>query len=332
MQIVDSVKHNYFVRLLTYAFLACLSLPLLTSCESTKTIVNNLDEKEANEIVVFLANRGISADKVQAPAAGAGGGHEILYNIQVNESVSTEAMALLNDAGLPRKRGQNLLGIFQNTGLVPSEMQEQIRYQAGLAEGIASTIRKIDGILDAEVNISFPKEDPLNPGKTQGKITASVFVKHNGVLDDPNSHLITKIKRLVASSVTGLDYDNVTVIPVRARSSETALGPSTVNEEEKQYVNIWSIIIAKESVTRFRILFFSMSIILLLLIMGFIWLGWKFYPVIHKSGGFKELLTLQPIGMEKKGEEKKEGEKPEGKDEGKPPGEKSSVTKGMDET
>lgn len=307
-------------------------MPLFSSCSSQKTIVNGLDEKEANEILVFLSSKGIYASKVKAEAGGGGGANKVdTYNILVDDNRVTEAMALLNQAGLPRRRSQNLLGIFSNTGLVPSEMQDKIRYQAGLAEQIASTIRKIDGVLDAEVQISFPEEDPLNPGQTKGKITASVFVKHNGVLDDPNSHLITKIKRLVAASVTGLDYDNVTVIPVLARSSDITEGmTSSEGPEEKQYVKVWTVVLAKESVTRFRLIFFSFCLLILILVLAIVWFGWKMYPVLKKHGGIKELFHIEQIQAEKKkGEVPKEGES---KKEKKPSEEKGTVDKDIDET
>ncbi len=270
---------------------------LLTSCESRRTIVNGLDEKEANEILVFLSSKGIDANKVQAKSEGAGGGKNVLWNISVEGSRANEAMALLNQVGLPRRRGQNLLGIFANVGLVPSGMQEKIRYQAGLAEQIASTIRKIDGVLDADVQISFPDEDPLNPAAAKQKITASVYVKHSGVLDDPNAHLTTRIRRLVAGSINGLDYDNVTVIGDRARFSEPILGglQGSVNDEERPFVNVWSIIIAKESLTRFQILFFSFTLSLLVLILFLIWMTWKIYPILKQSGGIKKLFSWQPL-------------------------------------
>lgn len=288
--------------------LACFFL-FLTSCESRRTIVNGLDEREANEILVFLSSKGIFAQKMQAAETGAGGAARmVLWDISVNEDQATEAMSLLNQAGLPRRRGQSLLGIFGNVGLVPSDVEQKIRYEAGLGEQIASTIRKIDGVLDAEVQLSFPQEDPLNPGQYKGKITSSVYVKHSGVLDDPNTHLISKIKRLVASSVTGLDYDNVTVIPDRARYSEFGPIMPAGLEEEKQYVNIWSVIVAKESVTRFRILFFSFVILLLSLLMGMIWMFWKIFPVLKKYGGAKELFHLHPIKMEPTVEGEKKGE------------------------
>ena len=294
--------------------------------------MNALDEREANEILVFLASKGISANKGQSTAgAGAGGGASkiVLWDISVSEKDATEAMALLNQAGLPRKRSQNLLSIFSNVGLVPSERQDKIRYEAGLAEQIASVIRKIDGVLDAEVQISFPEEDPLNPGKTKGKIVASVYVKHNGILDDPNSHLVTKIKRLVAASITGLDYNDVTVISDRARGSELT-GPLIPSEnEEKSYVSIWTIILAKESVTRFRVVFFTFSFLILLMALALIWLTWKIYPLLKTHGGLKGLFHLQPLKPGPHEEEVKEAEIPE---ETKPKEDKGLVDKDIDET
>jgi type III secretion protein J len=306
-------------------FLLLIFASLLTSCESRRTIVNGLDEKEANEIIVFLSTKGIDATKVQASSEGAGGGGKgVLWNISVESSQANEAMALLNQVGLPRRRGQNLLGIFSNVGLVPSGMQEKIRYQAGLAEQIASTIRKIDGVLDADVQISFPDEDPLNPTAPKQKITASVYVKHSGVLDDPNAHLISRIKRLVAGSVNGLDYDNVTVIGDRARFSEAPLGglQGTLGEEERPYVHVWTLTIAKDSLTRFRIIFFSFTISLLILFLFLLWLLWKIIPVLKQLGGAKRLFSFQPLEIEAipsgqaaapKTEEKKEAPKAEEK-------------------
>ena len=300
-----------------YFLFLVLILPFITSCGSHKTIVNGLDEKEANEILVFLSSKGIEAQKLPSSEGGGTGAQKLaLWDISVTESEAREAMSLLNQAGLPRRRGQNLLNIFQNTGLVPSELQDKIRYQAGLAEQIASTIRKIDGVLDAEVQISFPEEDPLNPGATKGKITSSVYIKHSGVLDDPNSHLLTKIKRLVAASVTGLDYDNVTVIPDRARFSE--VGPGTLQgafEGEKQYVTIWSIILAKESVTRFRVVFFTFAFLILFLVLALVWFIWKCFPLLEKHGGVKELFHMRAILGPKEAEAPKKEEAPAAKEE-----------------
>lgn len=331
------IRYSSIFHFLSRFLLLLATVSLLTSCESRKTIVNGLDEKEANEILVFLASKGIDANKVQAASEGGGGGSRaVLWNINVETSQANEAMALLNQAGLPRRRGQNLLGIFSNVGLVPSGMEQKIRYQAGLAEQIASTIRKIDGVLDADVQLSFPEEDPLNPTAIKQKITASVYVKHNGVLDDPNAHLITRIKRLVAGSVPGLDYDYVTVIGDRARFSE---GPGTSGylgmEEERSYVNVWSLILAKESLTRFRIIFFSFTISLLILTLVLIWLLWKFHLLLKEAGGFKQLLDYHPFqakDLQGKEAEPAKEEEDQAVDKTAKQDESETAGKGIDET
>lgn len=306
---------SFFCRPLFFLILAML----LSSCESRRTIVNGLDEKEANEILVFLSTKGINANKVQAISEGAGGGGKaVLWNISVEDSRANEAMGLLNQVGLPRRRGQNLLSLFSNVGLVPSGMQDKIRYQAGLAEQIAGTIRKIDGVLDADVQISFPDEDPLNPNANKEDVTASVYIKHSGVLDDPNSHLDTRVKRLVAGSVPGLDFDQVTVISDRARFSETPLGgwQGNLPEQTPAFVNIWSVAVSTNSVGRFQALFLSFTIAILLLLLFLILILWKILPVLKKMGGIKQLFSLKRLSLEpSKGHKTEFGEpKPQSED------------------
>ncbi|MBS0654788.1 MAG: type III secretion inner membrane ring lipoprotein SctJ, partial [Verrucomicrobia bacterium] len=254
-QLFSSLFSEKVLLLLLFMGIASFGI---TGCESTTTIVNGLDEREANEIMVLLANRNIKSYKIQEKAATGGGSKTVLWDIAVDSSDTTLAMSILNANGLPRRRSENLLELFSAGGLVPSDLQEKIRYRAGLADQIANTIRKIDGIVDADVQLSFPEEDPLNPNAPKGKVTASVYVKHTGILDDPNSHLITKIRRLVASSVPGLNYDDVTVIPDRARFSELPAGEETAAQPEN--VKVWGLVVAKTSVFRLQMIFFSLCI------------------------------------------------------------------------
>jgi type III secretion protein J len=281
---------------------ALLFAALLTGCETNSVIINGVDEREANEIVVFLASRGIPAEKIQSPTSGIGGGDTtILWSISVPPSKSTEAMAILNQNGLPRKMGTNLLELFAKQGLMSSEKEETIRYQAGLAQQIANMIRKIDGVIDADVQLSFPSTENVLPGQASAlpaqKVTAAVYVKHQGVLDDPNSHLITKIKRLVAGSVNGLDLNDVTVISDRSRYTDISLGamPEPISPQAREYVSIWSIVMSKNSAARFRVLFFTMIIATILFAVLVGWMIWKFYPILRRKGGFKELLQPTPL-------------------------------------
>jgi len=278
---------------------------LLTSCEKNRTIVNQLEEKEANEILVLLSTKNIDAEKNQSlQAQGGGGGQKVtLWDISVSEMQTTQAMSILNNAGLPRRKSQTLLNIFSNTGLVPTDMAEKIRYQAGLASQIASTIRNIDGVLDADVLISFPEQDALNPTAPKKDITASVYVKHSGVLDDPNTHLGSKIKNLVTSSVSGLKFENVTLVPDRARFTDIPPGGFAQSDEDLQYIRIWTITVAKDSASTFRVVFFFFCFLILFLILLFVWFAWKTYPLLQSHGGIKELFHLKPIHSDRVNEE-----------------------------
>lgn len=289
---------------------------LMGGCSSSEIIAHDLDEREANEILVFLEGRGINATKQKAEESGAAGGAVAKWNVTVSGDRRREAMSILSQAGLPRRQGQNLLDLFKESGLVPSEMQQQIRYQSGLAEQIASIIRKMDGVIDAEVQLSFPKEDPLDPTAKKGSVTASVYVKHTGVLSDPNSHLISSIKWLVAGAVPDLKYDNVTVVPDLARYRDA---PITSQDEalrsgDKSLVQVWTLILAKESVTRFRIIFFSFFISILLLFALLLLLLWKILPLINSADfslfSFRkiDLAALQEKKIEKQESEEEDDE------------------------
>jgi type III secretion protein J len=261
---------------------------LLAACSTNQSIVSNIDEREANEIVVFLASKGIEAQKVIATSSGTPGGAATveLFNINVDSSHTTEAMALLNRVGLPRRQGTNLLTLFAKSGLMSSDREEAIRYQAGLAEELKNTIRKIDGVLDADVQISFP--DPtvtLPPNAPPPKVTAAVYVKHQGIMEDPNSHLEVKIKRLLAGSVNNLSFDDVSVISDRSRFADITLQPDVEmigpKALQQTYVSIWGLVLTKSSLARFRFIFFSFILLFLGLIAAIGWLIYRYYPVIR---------------------------------------------------
>jgi type III secretion protein J len=263
-------------------WLLCLTcFVLLTGCEKTNSI--------------------ITAQKVRASSGPQMGGEQTspTFDITVPEKQTIEAMSILNRNGLPRKQGTNLLDLFAKQGFMTSDKEETIRYQAGLAQQITNTILMIDGVIDASLQLSFPPEDTGLSEGAKTPITAAVYVKHQGVYDDPNAHLENKIKRIVAGSITGLDLNNVTVISDRSRFTDVSPEPSAMDKSNimgsQDLVSIWNIVLNKNSAARFRTVFFFLIFfgIIFAVVMG--WLFWKFYPIIRKQGGFKELLNPTPI-------------------------------------
>lgn len=260
---------------------------LLFGCSENQSIVNNVGEREANEILVFLASKNINAMKTKVATTQTAGPAALeLWNITVKPDKSLEAMALLNQQGLPRRKGTTLLELFAKSGLMSSDKEETIRYQAGLEEELKNIIRKIDGVLDADVQISFPSAEVL-PGVTPPKPKASVYVKHQGVFDDPNNHLETKIKRLLAGAVENLDFEDVSVISDKSKLANIRLQENTSiiapKGPGKDFVSIWSITMTKSTASKFRGVFFTL--ISLILIFGGIigYLIYKYYPLIKKK-------------------------------------------------
>lgn len=278
---------------------------ILGGCAAQTAVVSNVNEREANEIVVILASKGINATKVATTSTSATATTTIAgYDIMVPANQITDALAILNQAGLPHMKGTTLLDLFGTAGLVPSDLQDKIRYQEGLSEQLANTIRKMNGIIDANVQITFPQEEGTGPA-----MTASVYVKHRGILDNPNSLLVTKIKRLVSSALPGLSIDNVSVIADRALISDISLQTYGKPEQMQEYVSIWSVAISKDSTGRFRMIFYSFFILLFILLCALAWILWKFFPIIQKHGGLKELYLPRQLGAGSSEEEGKEEDK-----------------------
>lgn len=283
-----------------YRFFQFFLFLFLVSCSEKMEIVSNVDEREANLIIVFLQSRGIDANKeAQASQMGSQDASQTKYNIRVDKKQSVEAMTLLNQNGLPKRPGPNLLSLFAKSGLMSSDKEENIRYQAGLAQQIQNTILMIDGVIDASVQISFPTQEgnTTTAEPILQRITAAVFVKHQGVVDDPNSHLESKIKRLVAGSVNGLDINDVTVVSDRSRLNDIGLMGSSdlLGGYTQDYVKVWSIIMTKESAAKFRALFFLLLFIALFALLFLGWTLFKVYPTIKSNGGFSELFNPVPF-------------------------------------
>lgn len=259
---------------------------ILAGCENNQSIVSNIDEREANEIVVFLASKNIAAQKIQSKAAeGPGAESSISYDIYVDTNKMVEAMAILNQNGLPRIKGTNLLKLFAKSGLMTSDKEETIRYQAGLEEELKNIIRKIDGVIDADVRISFPVAESTGLTPTESKVKAAVYVKHQGVLDDPNQLLESKIKRLVSASIDNLSFEDVSIVSDKSRftdikfpGSYDIIGPKGL---EKEYVKIWSIIMTKSSAKKFRTIFFTLIFVIFIFAGLAAWLIYKFYPKLN---------------------------------------------------
>lgn len=188
---------------------ACVVLAcafLLAGCQ--QELFMDLTESSANEMIAALANAGISASKSEVPDHG--------WELLVEGSSVPTALNALKAVGLPRQPTQNLGEIFKKQGLVSTPAEERIRYIYGAEQELERTLLDVNGVIVAHVHVVIPENDPLSDKIKPS--SASVYVKYRPGIDLKMT--APMVKDLVAHSIEGLSYDNVSLFLQAAAPKE----------------------------------------------------------------------------------------------------------------
>jgi type III secretion protein J len=178
--------------------LAVLGL-LCLLCACKVTVYSDLNEREANEMLVALAGGGVPAYKIALDKG--------IFEISVEERHLARSVEILTAAGLPRSKFQSMGDIFKKDSMVSTPVEEQARLIFALSQELAATVAAIDGVLDARVHLVLPETD--NFGKKISPSTASIFIRHRADID--LSSQVSQIKYLVAGSIRDLQYEAISV-------------------------------------------------------------------------------------------------------------------------
>ena len=206
----------------------------------SEPVYHGLSESDANEMVVLLEQNGIEASKAPDPAA------DEAWIVEVPTAQSSSAWQILEREGLPRRDISGFESFYPSGGLVPTENEERVLLQFSTSQELTRSLLKVDGIVDAQVNLVLPEKPAVQLETTVVEPPrASVLVKYRADLEKPP--LTRKdIARLVAGGVEGLDPEQINVIFTRAsRVSEPlqkpkteAVGPIAVASESKSTLQI----------------------------------------------------------------------------------------------
>ncbi|MFI5493149.1 flagellar basal-body MS-ring/collar protein FliF [Actinoplanes sp. NPDC051859] len=159
-------------------------------------LFSNLSSKDASAIVESLQGS-------STPYELANGGATIM----VPQDQVYDLRLQLSGEGLPGEADTGY-ALLDQQGITTSDFMQHTNYQRALQGELANTIKAIDGVEAATVNLVIPQKDVF--ADDQNKTTASVLVQSSAT-KPLSGQTVQAIVHLVASSVEGLDPTNVTV-------------------------------------------------------------------------------------------------------------------------
>ncbi|RVB80772.1 EscJ/YscJ/HrcJ family type III secretion inner membrane ring protein [Mesorhizobium sp. M6A.T.Cr.TU.014.01.1.1] len=233
-----------------------LSMLLLQAC--SVELYSGLDQRQANEIVATLMRHGIPAQR-QSDKSGT-------MTVSVQKGRFADAMAILDESGLPKQEFATLGEVFKRDGLVSSPVEERAAMIYGLSQELSRTISDIDGVLSARVHLVLPENDPLRQRLVPS--SASVFIRHR--VSTSMNDLIPQVKMLVANGISGLTYDKVSVVLVPVEAA--ALSPASGDTGFATFLGLW---LHPDSVVAAMWLFYGLCAAVIALAGRLVYLHWN---------------------------------------------------------
>lgn len=268
-------------------YLLILFLLVFTSCKEM-AIVSGLNERDANEIIVLLADNDIGAGKTKEERQ-----QETFWAITVPASDEIAARKILVANNLPRIRQGGLEGVCKDSSMIVTAETEKCRKLLAYKGEIINVLESIPGVVsaDAVLNIpdavEFPDENTPPP-----RPTAAVTLRYLKDANNKTDLTEGKIQETVANSISGLDARDVSVIisylnqkkTVDETKTETTSGEEMANAQQAQtgpllaadgtpieLTSVAGIQMDANSAKKFKIVIVLFLLILLMLAGGFVY-------------------------------------------------------------
>ena len=184
-------------------------------------LYSNLASADASAIVDELTSQG-------TPYKLTNGGNTIM--VPADDVYATRIA--LSGQGLPEQGGDQGYSLLDNQDISTSEFQEQTDFKRAMEGELAKTIEAVDGVNTAVVHLALPPTKVF--ADEQDPATASVLIDTSAGTTF-GAEQVQAIVHLVASSVDGLDPDDVTVADssgkVLSNGESGGLGASTRDQQ-----------------------------------------------------------------------------------------------------
>ncbi len=185
--------------------LAILGVILLTGGKSNAdmaVLFKELTPEDASKITANLKEKGIEYELVD-------GGSTILIP---KENVYESRIELAGE-GLPNS---GIVGyeIFDKTNLGMSEFVQKMNYQRAIEGELSRTINALEEVKSSRVHIAVPEDALFKEDQKQPTANVSLHLKPNKNISNST---VVGIQNLVASSIEGLNPENVTILDGKGR-------------------------------------------------------------------------------------------------------------------
>jgi type III secretion protein J len=188
-------------------FWLCLTVACEQFGSGTITIVHDLQERDANQILVILSKSGLHAEKVKEEH-----NQEISWSVTVGKDDGQAARDILVANNLPKVRQMGLEGICKDAGLILTPKTEKCREILAYKGEIINSLESIPGVVSADIVLNVPdKQDFPDENAPPPRPTASVTLLY--LPSDTSSKLTeAKIQEFVGNAVSELDPRDVAVV------------------------------------------------------------------------------------------------------------------------
>lgn len=283
-----------------------LVIVFLMACKEA-SIVHDLSERDANEIMVLLAKNDINSSKHQEIR-----NQESFWIVNVAKEDEIRAQSILVANNLPKIRQGGLKGICQDTSMIVTDETEQCRRLLAYKGEIINSLESIPGVVSADVVLNVPEKVEFPDENTPiDRPTAAVTIMYlvdANVRTDLNEG---KVQEFVANSITGLDSRDVSVIisylkqkidkdpkkqgdkgAEQSGGGEAGDSQQTAQADElkdQKMISVGGIMMDEKSAQKFKIISTVFLVLLLLLSAAFIYALLKMSKLRKQSSAAIEL-------------------------------------------
>lgn len=182
-----------------YGCLVLLCL-MLVGCRQP-SLLEGLDQQQANEVVSVLQRNNITASKINNGKLG--------HSVYIAQADFPAAVDLLTLYSLPSKPRVEIAQMFPADSLVASPRAEKARLYSALEQRLEQSLTTLAGVVSARVHVSYDLESGESR-RNAVPIHLSALVVYERDIEP--LLLINDVKRFLKNSFSAMDYDHISVV------------------------------------------------------------------------------------------------------------------------